>query len=111
MSPLAFFVQQIMWTGLVQTLVWLCGLSAGVVRPKHAMARAFSIAWLLLLFVFDLSHGKAYYLSAMNPTLLAFGAVRIEEWLSERDCPSDSAGQYGCTGRPRRSTHIAHSSC
>jgi len=26
-------------------------------------------------------HGKAYYLSAIYPTLLEPGAVRIEEWL------------------------------
>jgi len=71
-----------MLTGLVQTLVWLCGLWAGVARPKLAIARAFSIAWLLLLLVFDLSHGKDYYPSAIYPTLLAFGSVRIEEWLT-----------------------------
>lgn len=82
MSLLAFFVQQIMLTGLVQTLVWLCGLWAGIARPELAIARAFSIAWLLLLLVFDLSHGKDYYPSAIYPTLLALGSVRIEEWLT-----------------------------
>ena len=81
MSPLAFFLQQIVLTGPMAAIVWLCGLWAGVVRPKLAVARVFPIAWLLLLLVFDLSHGKAYYLSAIYPTLLAFGAVRIEEWV------------------------------
>jgi hypothetical protein len=81
MSPLAFFLQQIVFTGPMATIVWLCGLWAGVIRPKLVVARVFSIAWLLLLLVFDLSHGKAYYLSAIYPTLLAFGAVRIEEWI------------------------------
>jgi 4-amino-4-deoxy-L-arabinose transferase-like glycosyltransferase len=82
MSPLAFFVQQIFLTGLVQTVVWICGLWAGVAKPRLASARAFAIAWLILLCVFDLSHGKAYYSSAIYPTLLAFGSIRVDEWLN-----------------------------
>jgi hypothetical protein len=62
--------------------VWLIGLWACLVRPKIAVARAFPIAWLSLLLVFDFSHGKSYYLSPIYPTLLAFGAVRIEAWIS-----------------------------
>jgi hypothetical protein len=81
MSPLAFFLQQLIVTGPLATIVWLCGLWAGVVRPKLAVSRAFPIAWLILLLAFDASHGKAYYLSAIYPTLLVFGAVRIEVWL------------------------------
>jgi hypothetical protein len=81
MSPLAFFLQQVIFTGPLATIVWLCGLWACLVRPKFAVARAFPIAWAILLLVFDASHGKAYYLSAIYPTLLVFGAVRIEEWI------------------------------
>lgn len=81
MSPLAFFLQQVIFTGPLATIVWLSGLWASVIRPKLAVARAFPIAWLILLLAFDASHGKAYYLSAIYPTLLAFGAVRIEEWV------------------------------
>jgi hypothetical protein len=53
-----------------------------LVRPKLAVARAFPIAWLMLLLAFAISHGKAYYLSAIYPTLLVFGAVQIEQWLA-----------------------------
>jgi hypothetical protein len=81
MSPLAFLLQQVIFTGPLATIVWLFGLWACVARPKLAVARAFSIAWVILLLAFDTSHGKAYYLSAIYPTLLAFGAVRIEEWV------------------------------
>jgi hypothetical protein len=81
MSPPAFFLQQAILTGPLATIVWLCGLWAGLVRPKLAVARAFPIAWLILLLVFDASHGKAYYLSAVYPTLLTLGAVRLEEWV------------------------------
>src|ERR1700722_1202664 len=82
MSPLAFFLQQLSFTGPLAAIVWLCGLWAGLVRPKLAVARVFPIAWLILLLAFDLSHGKAYYLSAIYPTLLVLGAVQIEQWLA-----------------------------
>jgi 4-amino-4-deoxy-L-arabinose transferase-like glycosyltransferase len=81
MSPLAFFLQQVIVTGPLATIVWLCGLWAGVARPKLAVSRAFPIAWLILLLAFDASHGKAYYLSAIYPTLLVLGAVWLEERL------------------------------
>jgi len=81
MSALAFFVQQVILTGPWAAIVWLCGLWAGIVRPKLAVARALPIAWLILFLAFDASHGKAYYLSAIYPTLLVFGAGRIEAWL------------------------------
>jgi hypothetical protein len=80
MSPPAFLLQQIIITGPLATVVWLCGLWAGVVRPKPAVALTFPIAWVILFLLFDASHGKAYYLSAIYPALLALGAVRIEEW-------------------------------
>jgi hypothetical protein len=81
LSPLAFLLQQATFTGPLATIVWLCGLWAGAVRPKLAVMRVFPIAWLILLLAFDASHGKAYYLSAIYPTLLVFGALQIEQWL------------------------------
>ena len=80
MSLPGFFLQQALLTGPVAALVWLCGLLAGVVRPKLAVARAFPVAWIILLIAFDVSHGKPYYVAAIYPTLLAFGATRIEGW-------------------------------
>jgi hypothetical protein len=82
MSPMDFFQQQILLIGPLAALVWLSGLWAGVVRPRLAVARAFPVAWLILFLVFDVSHGKSYYLAPIYPTLLAFGAVRIEEWVA-----------------------------
>ncbi len=81
MSLPAFLGQQFMLTGPLASIVWLCGLWAGTSRPKIAVSRAFPIAWLILLVMFDVSHGKAYYPSGIYPTLLALGAVRIEEWV------------------------------
>jgi hypothetical protein len=84
MSPLAFLGQQVLLTGPLAGIVWACGLWYCVVRPKLRVAYAFPIAWLVLLLVFDASHGKPYYLAAIYPALLAFGAVRIETWIAGR---------------------------
>ncbi len=81
MSPASYFVQQIMFTGPIAAIVWIAGLWAGIARSRLAVARAFPIAWLILLLLFDASHGKASYLSAIYPTLLGLGAARIEEWV------------------------------
>ena len=78
----AFFVQQLLLIGPVSAAVWLCGLWAGMVRPNLAAARVLPIAWLILLGVFTLSHGKPYYLAAIYPALLALGASRIEGWIT-----------------------------
>ncbi|HWC62913.1 MAG TPA: hypothetical protein VG501_04770, partial [Rhizomicrobium sp.] len=61
--------------------VWLAGLWCLLTRPKDAAWRIFPIAYALLSVVFILSHGKAYYLSAIYPTLFGFGAVAIERWI------------------------------
>jgi len=81
MSLPAFFLQQVMTTGPLATLVWVCGICAGMARPRLGVFRAFAIAWVILIVVFDAAHGKAYYPAAIYPTLLALGAVRIEAWV------------------------------
>jgi 4-amino-4-deoxy-L-arabinose transferase-like glycosyltransferase len=81
LSPMDFFVQQLLLIGPLAAPVWIAGLWAGLARPKLKVARAFPVAWLILFAVFDASHGKPYYLAAIYPTLLALGAGRIESWL------------------------------
>jgi hypothetical protein len=48
------------------------------VRPRYAAYRAFPIAYVVLFAVFVAAHGKANYLTAIYPILLAGGAVFIE---------------------------------
>ena len=81
LSPLDFFGQQLLLIGPVAAPVWLAGLWAAWVRPA---TRAFAIAYGLLFILFIASHGKAYYLAPIYPTLLGFGAVAIERWLTGR---------------------------
>jgi hypothetical protein len=83
MSPGAFFLQQLLQIGPLAGVVWLIGLWAGLVGPRYAVVRAFPIAWLILFIIFDVSHGKPYYLAPLYPTLLALGAVRIAQWVAD----------------------------
>jgi len=81
LSPLDFFHQQILLIGPLAAPVWLMGLWAAAIRPRHAAYRMFPIAYFLLCLVFIASHGKSYYLSSIYPTLFGFGAVAIEQGL------------------------------
>ncbi len=83
LSPLAYFEQQFLLAGPLGMVVALCGLWAGAVRPRLMTARAIAIAWLVLFVIFDSAHGKAYYLAAIYPALLGFGAQRIEQWFGK----------------------------
>jgi hypothetical protein len=78
MSPPEFLLQQVIYVGPWAAPVWLCGLWACLIKPQASIARAFAIAWLVLMLAFQVLHGKPYYPSAIYPVLLAFGAQRIE---------------------------------
>lgn len=82
LSPTAYFVQQLLLVGPLAAPVWLSGLWASTVRPRHAAYRLFPIAYVALFAFFVVTHGKGYYLSAIYPTLLGFGAVAIEGWIT-----------------------------
>jgi hypothetical protein len=79
LSPLSFFGQQFLLMGPASAPVWLAGLWAASTR--RAEWRVFPIAYALLAVVFIATHGKAYYLSSIYPTLMGFGAVAVETWL------------------------------
>jgi hypothetical protein len=80
MSPPAFLWQQVLTIGPLSAAIWLSGLWAGAARPQLATSRMVAVAWILLMLVFEATHGKAYYLAPIYPALLAFGAVRLEQW-------------------------------
>jgi 4-amino-4-deoxy-L-arabinose transferase-like glycosyltransferase len=81
LSPVAFFVQQLLLLGPLAAPVWIAGLWACSHRPTLAVYRAFPIAYVILFVFFIVSHGKAYYITPIYPTLLGIGAVAIESWL------------------------------
>jgi len=84
LSPVEFFLQQVLIMGPVAAPVWLSGLFAGAWRPKYQVFRALPVAYVLLFALFVVDHGKAYYLSSIYPILFAVGAVAIEGWLAQK---------------------------
>ncbi len=80
LSPMAYFMQQLLLVGPAAAPMWLAGLWACLYRPKYAVYRAFPIAYVLLFAFFVATHGKAYFLTSIYPILLAIGSVAIEGW-------------------------------
>ena len=80
-SPAAFFVQQLLLMGPLSAPVWIAGLWACSWQPKLPVYRAFPIAYVILFVFFVITHGKAYYISPIYPTLIGIGAVAVESRL------------------------------
>lgn len=81
-SPLGFFAQQILFAGPAAAPIWLAGLWRFSIRPLQPGLRAFPIAYAVMVVLFFVLHGKAYYLAPAYPVLLAGGAVAIEGWVA-----------------------------
>jgi 4-amino-4-deoxy-L-arabinose transferase-like glycosyltransferase len=78
--PLGFFAQQVLFVGPAAALIWLAGLWRLSVRPGMPELRVFPIAYAVMVVLFFLLHGKAYYLAPVYPVLLAAGSVAMEGW-------------------------------
>jgi hypothetical protein len=81
-GPLAYLLTNVEYAGPVALPVWLAGLAwCGFAREGRPF-RAFAWTWLLALALFIALKGKSYYLMPIYSTLLASGAVAIEQWLA-----------------------------
>jgi Dolichyl-phosphate-mannose-protein mannosyltransferase len=84
LSPLGFFGQQALMLGPVSAPLWIAGLWRLATRTVEPALRLFPIAYVVMATLFIASHGKAYYLAPIYPTLYAAGAVAVEAWLPGR---------------------------
>lgn len=81
-TPRAQFIpQQLLNLGPVVAPVWLYGLVRLWRDPAMRRWRAAGVAYVVLLVVFIVTGGKAYYLGGMYPILLAAGAEPTADWL------------------------------
>jgi hypothetical protein len=78
LSPLSYFLQQLLLIGPLAAPVWLAGLGSFAIAPRHPAYRAFAIAYAVMFVLFVILHGKAYYIASAHPILLAGGAVFLE---------------------------------
>jgi len=77
-SPLGFFLAQVMEVGFVQALLWLAGLGYFFFHQEGKKLRLFGWMFVVVFLIMIATRAKAYYLAPIYPILLAGGAVLIE---------------------------------
>lgn len=74
-----FVPMQILFTGIVPAAVWIFGLVMLWRAPRLRPYRYLGVAYLVLLVVFVVTGGQAYYLFGLYPALYAGGAVAWQD--------------------------------
>ncbi|HSE30097.1 MAG TPA: glycosyltransferase family 39 protein [Pyrinomonadaceae bacterium] len=78
LSPLEFFVQQIVLLHPLTAPIWITGLVALLFSRRLRQFRFLGWAYVISFVTFVLLKGKNYYLAPIYPMLLAAGALMIE---------------------------------
>lgn len=78
-----FWLTQVVLNGHLSLPVWLAGIFFFLISKTGRRYQAIGIAFLAVVAFLTLENGKAYYLSAAFPVILAGGAVQISEWLNK----------------------------
>ncbi len=77
-----FIPFQLILIGPLLAPVWIAGIHGLLREQALRRLRCFAVAYLVLIPVFIITGGKAYYMSGLYPILLAAGAVSTERWLT-----------------------------
>lgn len=81
MSPLQFFVSQIMGMNPMTFPIWIAGIWFLILDKNGRRFRFLGIAYLVLLALMIFLKAKDYYLAPIYPLLLAAGAVFFEQMI------------------------------
>lgn len=84
LSPVQFFVEQIVNMNPVTVWIWLGGLVALLVSKPLRPFRLFAVAYFAIFLLFVLQNGKPYYLFPIYPVLFASGAAVFGALFSRR---------------------------
>ncbi|MFZ3216150.1 MAG: glycosyltransferase family 39 protein [Candidatus Acidiferrales bacterium] len=76
-GPLQFLFEQVLFLGPLALPVWLTGLLWYFISPEGKRFRFLGCAYLLVLGVFMIFHGKSYYVLPVYPVLMAAGGVAL----------------------------------
>jgi hypothetical protein len=90
LGPIAFLFQQMLLLDPITAPIWLAGLFSLLFSKPLRPYRMLGWCYLVCYVVFDVLHGKSYYLAPIYPMLLAAGAIVIEAALDQPE-----------SGRPR----------
>ncbi len=78
-SPLDFLINQILIMNPFSVFLWVAGLWY-FFSARGRRYRVFAWAYLILLVLFIVMHGKSYFLALAYPPLFAGGAMLFGEW-------------------------------
>lgn len=78
LSPLQFFLQQVLLVHPLTAPVWITGLIALLLCRRFRDYRLLAWSYLISFIAFVVLKGKNYYLAPIYPMLLAAGAVMID---------------------------------
>src|SRR5256714_2374766 len=81
LGPIAFFFQQMLLLDPITAPIWLAGLFGLLFSKPLRPYRMLGWCYLVCYVVFDVLHGKSYYLAPIYPMLLAAGAIMIQSAL------------------------------
>jgi len=79
-----FIPFQLFLIGPLLAPVWIAGLVALIRNRRFQTLRAFAVAYFVLIPVFIVTGGKAYYIAGLYPVLVGVGAVVTNAWLDRR---------------------------
>ena len=79
-GSLRFFADQILFLQPIELPVWLAGLVWFFVTPEGKRFRFLGWAYLIVMIVFIVLHGKSYYALPIYPILMASGGVALEQF-------------------------------
>ena len=82
-SPKSFLFDQLLMN-LPCVFIWLAGLYYAAFSLKGKKYRAFGWAYLFVIIILVVLHGKNYYSLGVYPVLLAFGAYHLERFSERR---------------------------
>ncbi|MBZ5552030.1 MAG: glycosyltransferase family 39 protein [Acidobacteriia bacterium] len=80
-GPLRYIWIQILFSPPTAAPIWMVGLWRLLISRDGRSYRLLGWAYLAMLAVLLVTHGKIYYLAPVYPMLMAPGAVAIEKWL------------------------------
>jgi hypothetical protein len=83
-TPLQYFSGQVLLAGPLNTPLWLAGLLYGLLSKRGRTFVVFSLAYVFLFVVFNLTNGKVYYLTPIYPILFALGSLWLERITASR---------------------------
>jgi len=81
--PASFLTDQLLMN-LPTVYIWLTGLGFVLLSRKVSQYRFIGIAFIFVLLILLILHGKNYYSLGAYPVIFVFGAYAIEKWMANR---------------------------